>query len=110
MENEKMDIESEKTWYGAINELVLNRIIEKDKEEILYLEFLKWKKEQKWRVRQRTAGNKRYNAHLICNEQVFSVSMDKHHVNHNDVVYIPTIIHRAVNHIDGDGKLEGVIG
>ena len=39
-----------------------------------------------------------------------SVPFDWHHVNKNDVVAIQRYIHRAVSHICGDGKLEGVVG
>lgn len=48
--------------------------------------------------------------HLLCLPQTFSLPMDKHHVNKKDVVFIPTLIHRAVKHKQGDGKLEGVVG
>ena len=47
---------------------------------------------------------------LICLDQNFGVSMDKHHVNDTDVVFISTIVHRSVKHERGDGKLEGVVG
>lgn len=39
-----------------------------------------------------------------------SIPFDWHHVNKNDVVAIQRDIHRAVSHICGDGKLEGVVG
>ena len=39
-----------------------------------------------------------------------NVSFEWHHVNKNDVVAIPRVIHRSVSHICGDGKLEGVVG
>ena len=38
------------------------------------------------------------------------VPFDWHHVNKNDVVAISRDIHRAISHICGDGKLEGVVG
>ena len=39
-----------------------------------------------------------------------NVSFDWHHVNRNDVVAISRYIHRAIYHICGDDKLEGVLG
>ena len=53
------------------------------------------------------AKRKRLGFHKISLEHP---ECDWHHVNKNDVVACPKYVHRAIHHICGDGKVEGVLG
>ena len=124
MENKKMDILTPEFWNGAISK-GMEEIEEMrngwKKEENLekqqkidnrfwfhkqFLEFKIWMKQNRTKDKQQDARRGK----LICCEQVFSVPMDRHHVNETDIVFVPTHIHRACYHLRGDNKLEGVLG
>ena len=122
MENKKLDFESDDwLWkmlekgFEEVEEIRENneklekkKFAEKiDNEFFFHKQFLEFKI---WIKGQNPTSWRKEANHLICLKQDFEVAMDKHHVNERDVVFLPTLIHRAAVHERGDGKLEGVIG
>ena len=124
MEKEKLDVSSENIvkrellrGFGEINEM-RERWRKEDEKRIVkeverdfsfhkeFLEFKVWAKTG-GEALDRKQGNLK---HLLTPKENFAIPMDKHHVNETETVYIPTLVHRAISHKAGDGKLEGVIG
>ena len=72
--------------------------------------YARYRKTEKGKIRTRKVEARRRDLGFHPISLPLDVPFDWHHVNKNDVVAIPREIHKAVFHICGDGKLEGIIG
>lgn len=71
---------------------------------------IKYNQSEKGKINIKRQNAKRRNKGFHCISFPLSVPFDWHHVNENDVVAIPRCIHKAIKHVCGDGKLEGILG
>ena len=95
-------------FYGAHKiEISIHRKTEKSK-----MINIKYRQSEKGKiaVAKSQAKRKRNLGFHPISFPIIGVPFDWHHVSRRDVVAIPRDIHRAVSHVCGDGKLEGVIG